>query len=189
MRYLVRICLLWACDVGEEGITPSGGARACVVETGECEDVTYVWTRRSLSSARADSERGVGGGRAVKSPRRIMYKATRPQSRLPCRQLEFRGYLPKLGQVSASCAAAWDGFRDRGALAAPVLHQAIRPRARPAALQLPARIVLPGERRCHAQRRAQICVRLSASGRHAGARSPARALSRAPKLRPTRGRP
>ena len=50
-----------------------------------------------------------------------MYKATRPHSRLPCTdkiskgnvtgRLEFRGYLPKLGQVSATSAlAAWRGM-------------------------------------------------------------------------------
>ena len=43
MRYmyisiLVRICLLWACDVGEEGILQAA-ALAPVVEIGESEDV------------------------------------------------------------------------------------------------------------------------------------------------------
>ena len=64
VRYLVRICLLWACDVGEEGITPSGGARACVVETGEYEDVQHTCGRVIVmvrSPVREQIVRGVGG--------------------------------------------------------------------------------------------------------------------------------
>ena len=102
---------------------------------------------------------------------------------------------PNFGGVVARVQPAENGLRGRprtaarGALAAPVLHQALRPPAQPAAVQLPAGIVLPGARRCHAHERAPIRLRLSASGRHAGARSPPRPLTHASNRRPTHERP